>query len=260
MVAHLRIACLLGVACVVPRARAEPRITPACAPFDHGYAAWTALLTRFVHDGEVDYAGWKREGERELWGFFGVWEALPGTCFDRFSRGEQMAFWINAYNAYTVRLILDHYPSVKSIRSLGLYPGAIFRKRYIRLANLRGHELSLDDIENDELRAHFGDARVHFAINCASRGCPPLPAQAFRAPELDGQLTAAARAFFRDPKRTRYDATTHTLWLSMILKWFHEDFEKAAGSVPGFVARYLPEAQSASKIEFVDYDWTLNGK
>ena len=159
-------------------------------------------------------------------------------------------------------MILDHYP-LKSIRSIGLLPLAAFRKSFIPLL---GQELSLNDIENDRLRAELRNPRIHFAIVCASKSCPALRSEAWRADAIDQQLDEATVAFLRDTSRNRWDAPGRTLLLSSIFKWFREDFERAAGSLLAFVARYArPEVaavlqQGPVKIEFLDYDWSLNAR
>jgi hypothetical protein len=237
----------------------------SCALFDHGHAGWTALLKRYVRDGFVDYAGLKKLGQTDLDGYL---RALEGVCSDHletWSRERRLAFWINAYNAYTVKLILDHYP-LKSIRKIGLLPGAAFRQDFISLKGVRGKRLSLNDIEHEILRKKFSEPRIHFGIVCASKGCPMLRAEAYRATDLDRQLDEAARGFVRDQSKNRFDATLRTLHLSSIFKWFREDFERAAKTLTGFVARYAdaPTATALSSAEvrvlFLDYDWSLNGR
>jgi hypothetical protein len=180
--------------------------------------------------------------------------------FAGFSREQKLAFWIDAYNAYTVRLILDHYP-VSSIRSIGLLPGAAFRSAFIPLL---GEKLTLNEIE-DRLR-RMDEPRIHFAIVCASKSCPELRTEAYRADALDRQLDAAARGFLRDPGKNRWDAASRTLALSSIFKWFRGDFERSGASLLGYVARYLDPAiriaveSGPVRIEFLDYDWSLNGR
>lgn len=236
-----------------------------CSAFDHAHDAWTALLRRFVHDASVDYAGLKARGEPALDRYLDSLASVPLDCYASWTREQRLAFWINAYNAYTVRLILDHYP-VTSIRSIGWLPGSAFRIRFIPMDRLEGKELSLDDIEHGVIRLRFGDARVHFALVCASKGCPPLRTEAYRSADLGRQLDQQARAFINDPTKNRYDASERVLRLSSIFKWFGEDFERAAGSVRRFVARYGkgPMGRAARdpgvRIEFLDYDWSLNGR
>jgi hypothetical protein len=129
---------------------------------------------------------------------------------------------------------------------------------------LRGRRLSLDDIENDILRRELDEPRIHFAIVCASRSCPVLRDESYRASDLDRQLEEAATRFVRDPLRNRFDAATRTFHASSIFKWFRRDFERRAGSVASFLARYADEAAAAAlraggaRIEHLDYDWSLN--
>ncbi len=244
---------------------------PSSAPareagtFDHSHAAWTRLLGRFVRDGSVDYAG-LRAGTDDLRSYLASLEAVRPAAYEAWSRSERLAFWINAYNAYTVRLILEHYP-VESIKDIGSLFKSPFSKVFIPLRGLRGRDLSLEDIEHGILRKELREPRIHFAIVCASKGCPALRAEAYRAADLERQLDEAARGFLRDPMKNRIDLASRTLALSPIFKWFREDFEGASGSLPEFVARLVDEPTSRAlreggrfRIEFLDYDWTLNGR
>ena len=210
-------------------------VAPVRAALDQSHQHWTAQLRRFVHGGEVDYAGWKNN-QAQLDEYLRELVRVNKEEFDSFSREQKLAFWINAYNAYTVRLILDHYP-VSSIRSIGLLPGAAFRKAFIPSL---GEELTLNEIE-DRLRK-LGEPRIHFAIVCASKSCPELRIEAYRADVLDQQLDAAARGFLRDSAKNRWDPPSRTLKLSSIFKWHGEDFERAAGSVQVYVERYVDPA------------------
>jgi hypothetical protein len=180
----------------------------------------------------------------------------------RWGRAERIAFWINTYNAFTVKLVLDHYP-IASIRTIGWLPGAAFRERFIPMPGLKGGNVSLDDIENGTLRADFREPRIHFALVCASRSCPMLRGEAYRAKDLDRQLDDQARSFLGDSTKNRFDATTNTLHLSSIFKWFRVDFETAAGSLRAYVGRYLNDPRAVEpgvRIEFLDYDWSLNDR
>ncbi len=236
----------------------------SCATLDHRHAAWTEILRRFVRDGQVDYAGLARHGQRHLSRYL---QALASVCPDDYghwTRDQQLAFWLNAYNAYTVRLILDHYP-LSSIRTIGILPGAAFRTTFISM-RLRDRTLSLNDIEHEILRREFVEPRIHFAIVCASQSCPRLRSEAYRAADLDPQLDDQARLFVRDPSKNRFDPAARVLHLSSIFTWFHEDFERAAGTLVDYVARYADEPVAAGvrqpgvRVEFLDYDWSLNGR
>ncbi len=220
------------------------------------------MLRRYVHNGLVDYEGWKRQGVAELNDYLATLSSVCTADERAANRDERLAFWINAYNAFTVKLILDHYP-VRSIRSIGLLPVAAFKKKFIPMPGLRKGDLALDEIENDILRKELGEPRIHFAVVCASKSCPKL--QAYRADGLGLQLDQAGRDFIQDPSKNRYDAAKRTFYASSIFKWFHEDFERANGSLAAFIGQYAqPDVAAALKqgnvrIEFLDYDWSLNG-
>jgi hypothetical protein len=235
----------------LPRhASAEP------ASFDASHAAWTALLHGRVMDGLVDYAGLRRHDLPKLDAYLASLGTVTRADYVAWGREAQLAYWINAYNAFTVKLIVDRYP-LKSIRSIGLLPGAAFREKFIPLPGLRAKRYSLDEIENDVLRKEFREPRIHFAIVCASTSCPALRSEAYRASDLEVQLDDAARSFLGDPSRNRVDG--ETLHLSSIFKWFAGDFEAAAGSVEAFVRPYLGlEANRSYRIESLPYDWSLN--
>lgn len=252
---------LLALTAAVPffAGAAEPGVTGSIRE----HAAWAELLGRYVSGGLVDYRALKRDGLPALEAYLQGLESVERAELESWPRADQLAFWIDAYNAYTVKLVLEHHP-VRSIRSIGLFAGAAFRRRFIPLERAAGARLSLDDIEHHILRERFEDPRVHFALVCASRGCPVLRADAYRGPELEAQLDDAARTFLRDPTRNRYDPAARTLFLSSIFKWFRRDFEAAAGSLPAFVARYADPATARAlrgpdvKVAFLDYDWSLN--
>jgi hypothetical protein len=245
-------------------ATADTASAAVAAAGDREHAAWTSLLRRYVSDGLVDYAALKR-GRPELDGYLRSLESVERSELEAWPRADQLAFWINAYNAYTVRLVLDHYP-LRSIRSIGFLPGSAFKRKFIPLDRVAGGKLSLDDIEHRILRERFHEPRIHFAIVCASRSCPVLRDEAYRGRDLDAQLDDAARAFLRDPARNRYDPASRTLSLSSIFKWFRDDFEAAAGTLAGYVALYADEPTAEAlrcgsvRVEFLDYDWSLNGR
>lgn len=233
--------------------------SPPCTEVDPAHGAWTAVLERRVRDGRVDYAG-LRTDDAPLNAYLAT---LSGTCardYERWSPADRIAFWINAYNAFTIRLVLDHYP-IGSIRRIGWLPGAAFRERFIPMHGLQGGAISLDDVEHRTLRSAFREPRIHFALVCAARSCPALRREAYRGADLDRQLDDQGRLFLRDPRRNRVDPAARTLRLSSIFSWFRDDFVSAAGSLPAFVAPYLGGADgdvTGFAVEFLDYDWTLN--
>jgi len=253
--------CLVAAGAISPVAAAPP----SCATFDHEHRAWTHLLEQYVDGGRVDYAGLHRDARPALSAYLHVLSAVSRTCYAEWTREQRLSFWINTYNAHAVELILEHYP-VRSVRAIGWLPGAAFRTKFIPMKDLAGGDLSLDDVEHEHLRKEFHEPRIHFAIVCASVSCPSLRSKAYRATDLDRQLDDQARRFLADPTKNRFDAKSGTVGLSSIFKWFREDFEEAAGSLPAFVARYVDPATAAAlrepgvRIEFLDYDWSLNGK
>ena len=244
--------------------------------FDHSHAAWTALLRRHVlllRDGQASqarYAGFAAE-RPALQAYLSTLSALPGTAFEAFGKADQQAFLINAYNAFTVELVLSKYPDLKSIKDLGSLLSSPWKPRWIPLL---GGEVSLDDIEHRMLRARgrYDEPRVHFAVNCASIGCPMLREEAYVGERLDAQLEQQTRRFMADRTRNRYDPKRGRLELSKIFDWYGEDFtlgHRGIASVRGFAGRYAelladapPDRErirsAAAEVSFLDYDWALN--
>lgn len=179
----------------------------------------------------------------------------------RFDRERQLAFWINAYNVFTIDLIVEHYP-VESIRDIGSF---LFPVWNADVATIEGREVSLGDIEHEILRK-MDEPRIHAAIVCASTSCPPLMRTAFRADRLDEQLDAAMRRWLASPEKgVSIDRRAKTVFVSAIFDWFEEDFE-AGGGVLATIARHVPEPDGAwlrgpgrnARVRHFDYDWTLN--
>ena len=222
-------------------------------PISH--AAWDSLLHKYVcSDGMVDYQGFIRDSQQ----LNRYLKLLRGShpSADTWSRSEQMAYWINAYNAFTIKLIVDHYPvaGIKDIR-----PGLPFVNSVwdISFINIAGRKYDLNQIEHNILRPLFKDARIHAAINCASVSCPRLRAGAYTADRLEEQLDAAMRAFLLDDVRNQPRGSTAQL--SAIFSWFSGDFERDRGSVRAYINTYLPEPVPATvDIRYLPYDWRLN--
>jgi hypothetical protein len=214
------------------------------------------LLAAYVKDGVVDYQGFKQE-EAKLDRYL---EILENTDPDALSPKEQFAFYVNAYNAWTIKLILSAYPGVESIKDLGSLFKSPWKKK---IARIDGDVVTLDHIEHDILRPRFKDARIHFAVNCASKGCPPLRSEPFQGNRLDRQLDEMTAAFIHDSTRNRLQGST--LYVSRIFKWYSEDFN---GDIVGFFLKYakgdLKKALEANteniEVDYLDYDWSLNGR
>jgi hypothetical protein len=197
--------------------------------------------------------------------------AVTAQEFAGFSKLQRRAFLINAYNAFTLQLILTKYPNLKSIKDLGSLFKSPWKQTFFTLL---GQKTALDDIEHTLLRgaSDYDDPRIHFAVNCASIGCPALRPEAYVASRLDQQLFDQTQRFLRDRTRNHYDAASSTLFLSSIFDWYGDDFNRGflgAPSLAAFLAGYggslgLSNTQLAQlkrgevEFDFGDYDWQLN--
>jgi len=216
---------------------------------------YAELLAQHVRDGLVDYRGLKQQ-EAHLDRYL---DYLAGIAPDGLSDKERFAFYANAYNAWTLKLILDHYPGIESIKDTGSFWQSPWKKK---IARIDGDLLTLDEIEHDILRPQFRDPRVHFAINCAAKSCPPLYNIPFSGRDIDRQLDHITRSFINDPARYRVEGDT--LYVSRIFKWFGEDFDE---DPIGFFQKYaegallslLKERSGNMRVKYLDYDWSLNG-
>ncbi len=245
-------------------------------PFDHEHAAWNLLVKNNVHwnlnrtASRVSYAGFQETHDFLKRYLFSV-SAVTRAEFDTFNREQQLAFLINAYNAFTVELILTEYPEVTSIKELGSLFSSPWKKK---LFLLLGESQNLDGIEHELIRGsgRYDEPLIHFAVNCASIGCPALLDEAFVAEKLDQQLLESTERFLNDRSRNRFDARTGTLEISSIFDWYAEDFSKGwrgYDSLHDFFRTHgdwiTDDAESVEKlretalrIEFLDYDWSLN--
>jgi len=255
----------------------------ALAQFDQSHAAWSALLKKhvvLVQSGKasrVDYAGFARE-RPALKAYLDGLAGVSAAEFGGWSKTHRMAFLINAYNALTVEKILTRYPRLGSIRDFGTFFGNPWKDKFFRLF---GREYTLDGIEHEMLRSPgaYDEPRVHYALNCASIGCPMLREEAYMAERLDRQLEEQAQRFLSDRSRNRYDAAKSALEVSRIFDWYPADWSsgyKGIGSaaqpiasLAEYFARYavlLADdpgqrrliAQQKVAIGYLDYDWTLN--
>ncbi len=228
---------------------------------DHG--AWAELLARYVETdatglNRVAYGKVTRADRAALRGYLGAMAAVPVSSLNR---AEQLAYWINLYNALTLEVVLEHYP-VGSIRDIDISPGLFSSGPWrAQLIEVEGEPLTLDDIEHRILRPIWRDPRIHYAVNCASVGCPNLQRRPFEAADLDRMLDLAAIAFVNDPRGVRLAADG--LHLSSIYVWFEEDFGgDEAGVIRHLMAYARPGlAMRLQKLDGIaghDYDWSLN--
>jgi hypothetical protein len=255
----------------------------AAQGFDHEHKAWTALLKKHVVliDGgkasQTRYAGFQQD-RAALKGYLDTLSRVPPGEFEGWGKAQQMAFLINAYNALVVEKVLTRYPDLNSIWDFGKVIGNPFKDRFFTLL---GREASLDWIEHETLRKPgvYDEPRVHYAVNCASVGCPMLREEAYVAARLEAQLEEQARRFLSDRSRNRYQPEGGRLEVSRIFDWYKEDWMSGYRGFEGkgaplrareqYFAGYAelladrPEDRKAiealkAALRFLDYDWRLN--
>ena len=235
---------------------------------------WQTLLAQHVkpinngHSSQVDYAGMKME-RTQLKAYLAALGSVDKDVFAQWSAPKKLAFLINAYNAWTVEFILTAYPDLASIKDLGSFFSSPWSKKFIPLL---GETRSLDNIEHQLIRGDnkYGDPRIHFAVNCASIGCPALREEAYSAEKLEQQLNEQTVRFLTDTSRNRFNDSS--MELSAIFKWYGDDFTlgfRGSNSLPTFILLYhqalnlTPAQQALLKSEnmdnnFLNYDWALN--
>ena len=255
----------------------------AAQGFDHEHGAWTALLRKHVVllDGgkgsQVHYAGFQQD-RAALKSYLETLSKVGPQEFNGWRKAQRLAYLINAYNAYAVEKILTRYPDIKSIWDFGEIFGNPFKDRFFTLL---GRAFTLDAIEHETLRkpGAYDEPRVHFAVNCASVGCPMLREEAYVAERLDAQLEEQARRFLSDRSRNRYHAQGGRLEVSRIFDWFMEDWTSGYRGFEGksepirsreqYFAGYAAQLADApdhrkaietrkAELRFLDYDWSLN--
>lgn len=215
-------------------------------------ASWDLLLERAVVDGQVDYRQWRANP-----GFDALVEQIATTDTSGMSSNETLVFYINAYNILAARGILD-----------GSSPSSLWgRYTYFKRDKytVAGSVINLHQLEHQLIRP-IGDARIHFAIVCASKSCPVLRDEAYTLAGLEQQLDDAARTFINDPRRNHFEIDRKKADISPIFDWFNEDFEADAGSIEDYLAMYIEDQAVASlltrkllTVDFLAYDWSLNG-
>jgi hypothetical protein len=240
--------------------------------FDHSHEAFTKLLKAHVKmskdqtSSQVDYKNFKK---KELKSYLKDLSALKKEDFKKFSRDQKLSFYINLYNGYTIDWILRHYP-VSSIKKTTNFFRSPWKQDFIPLF---GDKVTLDHIEHELVRGSKtlgNDARIHFAFNCASVGCPALLNEAWTAEKLEKQLDSAAKNFLKDQSRNRVNLSKKRVEISNIFKWYAEDFEsKNYDSIKAFLAQYADAISKNAKekkliqsgdfsVSYSGYDWDLN--
>jgi hypothetical protein len=240
--------------------------------FDHTYADYESVLKTHVADGEVNYTDLKNSSEK-LDSFLDSAAGVSEEHFRAWSESQQLAFLINLYNAATLQLILDHFP-VKSIKDIG----GFFKGPWsLKIVRLFGGTVTLDNLEHDIIRKQYDEPRIHMALVCAAKSCPPLRSEAYVAAKLNEQLEDQSRRFLASPAGLAIDEPARIVYLSSIFKWYGEDFvrgfapgdgfkglDKKENAMAHFIVQYKGPTQKAFlsaggyKIRYLDYDWSLN--
>ncbi len=226
---------------------ARQQVPPAPPIVGADHSIWDGLLSRYVSaSGQVNYTGLK--GELSVLNqYLDNLKQYPPT--ETASPNSIMAYWINAYNAFTVKLILDNMP-LSSIMKLD--GGKVWDREWI---SLDGKTLSLNDIEHNILRKRFKDARIHFAVNCAAASCPPLHNEAWTSENLESTLNQKAKSFINNPRYNQISSTSAEV--SKIFDWYASDF----GDLVTYINRFSSvKVEKDAPVSFIDYDWSLNGK
>ncbi|HEX7184113.1 MAG TPA: DUF547 domain-containing protein [Thermoanaerobaculia bacterium] len=246
----------------VAAAIAVPRPVQAADP---DYSVWQTLLSKYYNPAKgMNYKALKANDAATL---RQLQQRMAQVDVGSLSKKEQLAYWINLYNITTVAVVVEGYP-VDSIRDLSTDPIVrlnVFKKDSVKT---RQGKMSLNDVENDKIRAGFQDPRIHFAINCAAVSCPPIRPEPFVGARVDEQLDDQARKFLNGPHGVRLekDGSDLVLHVTKILDWFADDFEKWGGGRIAFLRKYMPPdkqkridaARGKVELEFDDYDWKLN--
>jgi hypothetical protein len=241
-------------------------LIPASSLAVESHSLFTAVLADHVEGGLIDYRSLR--GDRR---FDQYVQQLARTDPDGIpSKEARLAFWLNAYNVHTLKLIRDNYP-VKSINDLH-GRGAVLRKVLKKtvwdrpVVTINNRKMTLNEIEHKIIRPVFKDPRVHFALVCAANSCPPLRAEAYEGDKLDAQLKDQARGFLTDVSKNSFDTAKKTAEISMIFSWFVQDFGGTNKDVMSYISRFLPE-DVAGRIKvdpgrwivrYKEYDWSLN--
>lgn len=238
-------------------------ITASASAFDHTHARWTRLLQAHTVEApgpatKVRYAALK-SSPAELDAYLAELSSVAAADFAKWPRDQRLAFLLNAYNAFTVKLVVEAYP-VESIKDIGGLLGSPWKKKFVPLL---GRTISLDDLEHVWIRPQYRETRIHFAVVCASTGCPRLQREAFRSTDLEAQLATATREFLGDRRWNR--VSPKSVEVSSIFKWYGADWG-GARTLRSFLADGLGLVEPARSrflaeeipLKFTPYDWSLN--
>ena len=235
--------------------------TASKVAIDH--SAWDGFVSKHVKEGKdgINRIAYGKVSAADRKALDAYVEKMQGVAIRKFGRPEQRAYWTNLYNALTVKVVLDHYP-VASIMKIDISPGLFAKGPWKKkLLAIEGEKVSLDDIEHRILRPIWKDPRTHYAVNCASLGCPNLPMQAFTSANMEELLEAGARAYVNHARGARIDQGRLTV--SSIYDWFESDFGGSEAGVIEHLRKYAEPALAkqlagVKRIADDDYDWSLN--
>ena len=226
----------------------------ACPCLEAQENAWSTnynrLLQKYVTPAGVHYSQWKGNGA-DMQQLDQVVNAIASELPGALDRNAQLAFYLNAYNAWILHEALAKYPTASVKDALFTF----FTGQRIKVG---GDAMSFNHLEKDVIRGKFGDARIHFALNCASRSCPPLQSEAFDGRRVTEQMEKLAKAFVNTPRGVAYDAAAKTARLSKIFDWYKEDFAKEGGALAFINKRRSTPVPGDAKVTYQDYDWGLN--
>jgi hypothetical protein len=211
---------------------------------------YNRLLTKYVTDAGVKYAAWKSD-PADMKAIQDVVDGVAGEKVEGKSRNDQLAFYLNAYNAWILHEALEKYPT-KSVKD------ALFTFFLTKRIKVAGQQMSFNGLEKDIIRQKFGEPRVHVALNCASRSCPPLNREPFRGEKLDRQLEKLTVAFVNSKKGVEPLPDQKSVALSMIFNWYKDDFKGVGGPIAFINQRRNPPLPNDVKITYQEYDWDLN--
>jgi len=222
----------------------------SASAFDH--SAFTGVLKTYVDGkGMVNYKALK-SNRGALDAYLKKTGAVPEKEFKSWSKDEQLAFYMNVYNAETLQFIIDNYP-VETIKDLGGFLSTPWDKKVVTLF---GDPTTLNTLEHKIIRKQFDEPRIHFALVCAAVSCPPLRREAYTAAKLDSQLDNQARIFLQQKEKNRIEGDT--LYLSSIFDWYGGDFETKKRTLNQYVDPYIDGNAVGKEVEFTEYDWGLN--
>jgi len=224
--------------------------TSSAQKSDSWMETYNRLLGKYVTAGGVKYAEWKANAA-DMQALQTVVDAIAKENVSAQEKKQQLAFYINAYNAWILHEALAKYPT-KSVKD------ALFTFFTGRRVTVAGQQTSFNALEKETIRSKFGEPRVHFALNCASRSCPPLNREAFSADKLDGQFEKLAKGYVNSDRGVRYSAETKTAELSKIFDWYKDDFKGDGGALAFINKRRSSQIPADAKINYQDYDWGLN--